>query len=108
MVIISANVAAFRTYPENCKEEAVKAWENRKHVLHAPDTGLDEVKFNSGNNNLPSIDMLAGQEIDFYIEIDFTRPTISKDVSVVVWGDEGPVHLTHKDNVPSSSGFPIL
>ena len=58
--MVSANVHAFRSYPDDCKPQAVKAWENRKHVLHAPGQPDEyEVKFNSGNNMLPPLEMKA-------------------------------------------------
>lgn len=39
--------------------------------------------------------MSAGQEITVAIEMDYNR-NMAKDVSVVVWGDEGKVCLEHK------------
>ena len=45
--------------------------------------------------------MRAGETKDLYIEIDFSREEMAKDVSVVVWGEDGPVKLVHDDGIPS-------
>ena len=40
--------------------------------------------------------MEAGQEIEIYVEMDYHIENMIKDVSVVVWGDKGKLHLEHK------------
>ena len=43
--------------------------------------------------------MSAGQTLNIYIEMDYNRKDMAKDVSVVVWGDGGKVCLEHKGGI---------
>ena len=47
--------------------------------------------------------MRKGQEISLYIEMDYNRKEMAKDVSVVVWGDKGKVCLEHKGGLETDS-----
>ena len=107
-VILSANVWDYRDYPTACKESAVKTNPDgkKKHVFAVPGFG-DDYYFNSGSREWPPIMMDAGEEIDFFVELDYTRVDMSKDFSSVVWGDRGEVTLTHRGGIPGQH-FPTL
>ena len=51
---------------------------------------------------LEPFEMTAGQELQMFIEMDY-EDSLSRDVSVVVWGFDGPVKLVHNGGIPSSS-----
>ena len=47
--------------------------------------------------------MTAGEQRQIFIEMDYEDRQMSRDASVVVWGFEGEVTLTHNGGIPSSS-----
>jgi len=115
-VILSANVWDYRDYPTACKQSAVKMNPdgNKRHVFGVPGFAHEDSKkgnefteWNSGSREWPPIMMDAGEEVDFFVELDYTRRDMSNDFSSVVWGDKGPVTLTHKGGIPGMH-FPTL
>ena len=47
--------------------------------------------------------MSAGQTISIVVEMDYVGRTMSRDFSVVVWGDKGKVCLEHKAGIETAS-----
>ena len=52
---------------------------------------------------LEPFEMRAGQELQIYLEMDYEDKDMARDASVVVWGFDGEVELTHNGGIPSSS-----
>ena len=42
---------------------------------------------------MPAISLRPGQEQEYTVELDLSRPGISKDWSVVAWGENGDVEV---------------
>ena len=74
------------------------------HVVEVEsvDYGLWE-HWNFGTTMLEPFEMTAGQEHQIYIEMDYEDRDMARDASVVVWGFDGEVELTHNGGIPSSS-----
>ena len=51
--------------------------------------------------------MSAGQSIEITTEWDFSKSNIAKDWSVVVWGENGPVSITHNGGWTSDE-LPVI
>lgn len=49
-----------------------------------------------------------GQKIVIDMEFDWTRNDITKDFSLVVYGDKGELKLTHADGLESAPGLPFI
>ena len=45
--------------------------------------------------------MQAGEELSVYIEMDYNRRDMAKDVSIVAWGDKGDICIEHNDGIES-------
>jgi len=102
-VLVSANTWQERGYPIDCDPTG-----NNLHVVEVEgvDNGLRE-NWDFGTAMLEPIEMTAGQELQMYIEMDYEDRDMARDASVVVWGFDGPVKLTHNGGIPSSS-FPTI
>jgi hypothetical protein len=98
-VYVSANTWSSRGYPDSCRDGATKTNDGKKHILSVE--GFKEVKFNKGTEMFEPFIMKAGDTLDLYIEMDFTRAEMAHDVSVVVWGEEGQITLNHKKGIKS-------
>lgn len=98
-IIVSANTWQDRGYPYKCKATATRG--SKRHIINVEGGGTKA--FNAGSIMLPPFNMSAGQEISIYIEMDYGNRTMSKDVSVVVWGDKGKVCLEHKAGIETAS-----
>lgn len=104
-VYVSGNTWEFRGYPDACKDGAVRTNDGKKHILAVE--GFEDVKFNSGTEMFEPFTMNAGDSLNMYIEMDFTRKDMAHDVSVVVWGEKGEISLEHKGGIVSDH-FPQL
>ena len=51
--------------------------------------------------------MNAGEELDIFIEMDYNRREMAKDVSIVAWGDKGDICIEHKGGLESDH-FKVL
>lgn len=49
----------------------------------------------------------AGDSINMFIEMDYNRQGMAKDVSIVAWGDKGDLCIEHKGGIESDR-FPVL
>ena len=107
-VFVATSVWWSRGYPDACKEGATKSGSKtdpnggRKHVFRVQGHEK-EYTFNQGTEMPEPFMMRADETRDLYIEIDFTRREMAHDVSVVAWGEDGPVSLVHTGRIPSDS-----
>ena len=111
-MLLAASVWLFRAYPDACKDTAAKGQDKRKHTiwyegLEKKGEPSDGFRFNSGTEMLEPFTMRAGEKRDLWFELDYNRPGMTKDASVVVWGEKGEVVLTHTGGIPSMA-FPTL
>ena len=95
---MSANTWQWRGYPNSCQDTAVKGEHRKiKHVIEVE--GHDTRTFQEGTMLVTPFELTAGEEINVFLEMDYNRPDMKKDVSVVVWGDKGEVCIQHKDGI---------
>ena len=98
-IIVSANAWQDRGYPNKCKNGATRG--NKRHIINVEGGGTKA--FSAGSIMLSPFQMSAGQTKTIYIEMDYNRKEMAKDVSVVVWGDKGKVCLEHKGGLETDS-----
>jgi len=60
--------------------------------------------YEDGVLEMKPIEFEAGEEREFYIELDFARrPNLPKDWSFVAHGRDGAVHVTHAKGIESDA-----
>lgn len=102
-VIVAASAWQDRGYPNECKSGATRG--SKRHIVNVEGQGTKA--FNAGTIMLDPFTMEAGEERSIYIEMDYNRQHMAKDVSIVAWGDEGDICIEHKGGIESDK-FPQL
>ena len=78
----------------------------RAHSIYEAD-GRKVFTFWNDARWMEPIEMKAGDEKVFYVELDLGRENISPDWSVTTWGEKGSVQIT-VDGKESSNAFPYV
>lgn len=62
--------------------------------------------WNDGPTHFAPISIAAGASVTAYVELDWTRANIRKDLSLVVWGTAAKVTIAHSSGTASAS-YPL-
>lgn len=104
-VIVSASVWPERSYPLECRSKATDApadnFDISPHTLMVEQFENGVKTFYEGTTMFEPFEMEAGEKRTITVELNWTRPQISNDFSVVVWGTCCDVCIDHNDGLVS-------
>ena len=89
--------------PDECKTDK----KQQPHIF-GPDPSTKNYSWFSGQVQLKPFQLAEGEKKEFTIELDFSEGFQNgRDWSVVAWGENGPVSVSHKSGTESAK-LPVL
>jgi len=95
-VYVTAYTWEKRSYPTECQKK------NKVHSIYK-ENDTTVYTFKEGARQMNAIEFDEGETINFILEWDWARESVSPDWSVTAWGKLGEVTVTHEQGIESAS-----